>query len=146
MICRVLRLRPDELMVDVFVRMPARSGVLQPVVGLAAGGVDSPVEDHLHPPVRSVRQLPWDLVLELLLSGVKVNSSMIPARPNSVIYAEEHHHVFAKTSQHISYQSQDFLPLIELHHLHCPQREDVFLVEENPWFLTLQKTLDIIHS
>ena len=47
--------RPDEISVDVFVRMPSRSSVLQPVIWLAAGGVNSPVEDHLHPPVSSVR-------------------------------------------------------------------------------------------
>ena len=46
--------RPDEISVDVFVRVPPRPSVLQPVVLLAAGGVHSPVEDHLHPPVCSV--------------------------------------------------------------------------------------------
>ena len=46
--------RPDEISVDMFVRVPSRSGILQPVVRLAAGGVDSPVEDHLHPPVGAV--------------------------------------------------------------------------------------------
>ena len=64
--------RPDEISVDVFVRMPSRSSVLQPVVLLTAGGVDSPVEDHLHPPVGSVAQLPGDFVLT----------------SNSVIYTE----------------------------------------------------------
>ena len=47
-------MRPDEISVDVFVRMPSRSSVLQPVVLLTAGGVDPPVEDHLHPPVGAV--------------------------------------------------------------------------------------------
>ena len=56
-------MRPDEISVDVFVRMPARPSVLQPVVLLTAGGVDSPVEDHLHPSVSSVGQLPGDFVL-----------------------------------------------------------------------------------
>ena len=46
--------RPDEISVDVFVRVPSRSSVLQPVVRLTAGGVDPPVEDHLHPSVGSV--------------------------------------------------------------------------------------------
>ena len=53
--CYTVRVvRPDEISVDVFVRVPARSSVLQPVVLLAAGGVHSPVKDHLHPPVSAV--------------------------------------------------------------------------------------------
>ena len=46
--------RPDEISVDMFVRVPTRSSVLEPVVRLAAGGVHSPVKDHLHPPVSAV--------------------------------------------------------------------------------------------
>ena len=65
--------RPDEISVDVFVRMPSRSSVLQPFVWLAAGGVNSPVEDHLHPPVSSVRQLPGDFILASKESKVNLN-------------------------------------------------------------------------
>ena len=104
-------LEPDEICVDVFVRVPPRSGILEPVVRFAAGRVDSPVEYHLHPPVGPVRQLAGDLVLEdrdntevrsvetshleLLLSGVEIHSSVIPAGPDGVVDAEEDDHVFA---------------------------------------------------
>ena len=54
---------PDQISVDVFVGVPPRASVLEPVIGIAARSVDPPVEYHLHPPVGPVRELAGDLVL-----------------------------------------------------------------------------------
>ena len=121
----------DKCAVDLLVGVPALPRQGQKLVRLAAaaearvelrsgvsclpGGVDSSVVNHPHPPPGAVRELPRQLLLELLLSRQHVHldqsvvqwrsvqwrhPAVVPARPDGVVYAEEDDHVGARVKFH----------------------------------------------
>ena len=45
--------------------MPPGPGPGEPLLGVTDGGVDPPVEHHLHPSVGLVRELPGDFILTM---------------------------------------------------------------------------------
>ena len=79
--------------------------------------------------------------LELLFSGIKIDPSVIPSRPNCVVDTEEHNHVLAVNKSlgtngkgiNVIFLSR----CIKVHDLHGPKGEDVFLVEEDPSLLRM---------
>lgn len=62
-ICVQSQRSPDEGGVYCLVRMPPGPGPGEPLLGVTDGGVDPPVEHHLHPSVGLVRELPGNFIL-----------------------------------------------------------------------------------
>ena len=68
---------------------------------------------------------------------------MVPAWPDCVVNAEEHQHVLPIKYMSMSVRFEKYLLRTDVHNLHCPQRENIFLVKEDPGFLRM---LDPLHS